>query len=204
VFQQVKKVRRQLEQAIQSHVKSSGVDWSEWNSNSSRVAAQAGLICVGTPHIAHLVQGRAGFATRDVAGTAYIHPSSVNFDNNKRAHWYVYHELRTTSVPYLHVTTAASPLELAFFCDSSSQLEDSDPLFDWNPSIAFLFVSDQWVVVDATKGSQRDMLLRLHRFLTHSVLQQVASDPHVFSQDEHSRRLVLYVLAAVESYRLDL
>lgn len=93
---------------------------SLWNANSSRVAALVGLICAATPHIAHLTGGRSNFSTRDIVAKAKIHPSSANFQNDRRVHWYVYHELRTTKEPYLHVTTATSPLELALFAEVCS------------------------------------------------------------------------------------
>ena len=97
-------------------------NWDEWNTNSDRVGAIVSLLCCATPHIAHLVQGKNGFATRDIPGYARMHPSSVNFDKSRRVHWYVYNELRTTKSPYLHVTTAVSPLEVAMFSEASANI----------------------------------------------------------------------------------
>jgi hypothetical protein len=53
----------------------------------------AALICMATPHIAHLVNGKMDFAARDVAAYARIHPSSINAGLKRRAHWYLYDEL---------------------------------------------------------------------------------------------------------------
>eukprot|EP00529_Nitzschia_sp_RCC80_P008148 CAMPEP_0113474346 /NCGR_PEP_ID=MMETSP0014_2-20120614/18534_1 /TAXON_ID=2857 /ORGANISM="Nitzschia sp." /LENGTH=1187 /DNA_ID=CAMNT_0000367185 /DNA_START=121 /DNA_END=3681 /DNA_ORIENTATION=- /assembly_acc=CAM_ASM_000159 len=125
IFDQVLRVRRQLEKSFRDRMPKT-VDWSIFNANERRVAAQAALICGATPHIAHLIGGKGSFATRDAPGTARIHPNSINFDHSRRCHWYLYHELRTTKVPYMHVTTAASPLELALFCDSSVGLPKND------------------------------------------------------------------------------
>lgn len=125
IFEQVTRVRSQLEKSIRDHLGASA-NWDAFNSNGHRVAAQAALICGATPHIAHLVAGKGSFATRDAPGTARIHSSSVNFDHSRRSHWYLYHELRTTKVPHLHVTTAASPLELALFCDSSAGISEAE------------------------------------------------------------------------------
>lgn len=215
VFEQVSRVRRQLEHSIQSHLKPFGDTWDCWNANSHRVAAQAAIICGVTPHIAHLVNGRGDFATRDVAGNAKIHPGSVNFSHDRRAHWYMYHELRTTRAPYLHVTTAASPLELALFSDSTyhswldddEEKEDGEELLDLDHGYDFgsdnwLFIADQWVPVEVSAASQRETFTRLKRVLMYNMLQQVAHDPRAFADNETYRQLVLFVLAAIEQQRL--
>jgi hypothetical protein len=151
-------VERQLEHYMKKfidssarHAKTGTLDWAQWNIYGDRFAAQVGLVCGATPHIAHLVTGGNGFATRDFAGTAVIHPNSINFDKTRRVHWYVYNELRATKSPYLHVTTAVSPLELALFAEgSSSEIE-----YGWGEQQHgnWLFIADQWVPVDVSKPS---------------------------------------------------
>jgi hypothetical protein len=211
VFEQVSRVHRQLKHSIETYLNLSTDDWDKWNANNHRVSAQAGLICGATPHIAHLVNGRSDFATRDVAGFAKIHPSSVNFCHDRRAHWYMYQELRTTNAPYLHVTTACSPLELALFSDSTgnwSGEEDVDDLDEHyeslydEPSDDWLFIADQWVPIDVSAESQRQTFTRLKRMLTFDMLQQVVQDPGAFVDNQKYECLVLFVLAAIDLQRL--
>ena len=219
LFEQVSRVKRQLEGHIKSFLCSSthadmskqDTDWSKLNANSNRVGALAGLICVATPHIAHLTSGKSDFATRDVAGTAKMHPSSVNFGNERRVHWYVYHELRSTRHPYLHVTTAVSQLELALFAEASGMEvcdDDDDDIDEYyydesrQQNDNWLFVADQWVPVDVTKPSHRETLLKLRRLLMRDMLQQVAQDPASVLASADYDRIVLFVLSALEQQRL--
>jgi HrpA-like RNA helicase len=199
LYRQAHRVERQLEHYMKTFIDSSArhakadMDWAQWNVHSNRFAAQVGLVCAGTPHIAHLISGKNGFATRDVPGTARIHPSSINFDNLRRVHWYVYNELRATRSPYLHVTTAVSPLELALFAEATWREQQHD---------SWLFVADQWVPVDVSKPSQRNALLKLRRLLMHDMLQQVAHDPVAVLASPTYERIVLFVLSALEQQRL--
>lgn len=223
LFHQVSRVKRQLEGHMKSFVgrrmqnDKGDMKWKEWNANSDRVGAIVGLICCATPNIAHLVTGKSGFSTRDVAGKAQIHPSSVNFNNSKRAHWYMYNQLRETKHPYLHVTTAVSPLEVALFTEMSgikvtgnnkekidneeyyqnSLTELNEENRDW------LYIADQWVPVDTANVSQRGLLLRLRNSLMHDMLQQAAQDPKALLSKQEYRQLVLFVLAALEQQRLE-
>jgi ATP-dependent RNA helicase DHX57 len=207
LYRQAHRVERQLEHYMKRfidssarHAKADTMDWAQWNIHGDRFAAQVGLVCGATPHIAHLVTGKNGFATRDVAGTARIHPSSINFDNTRRVHWYVYNELRATKSPYLHLTTAVSPLELALFAEaSSSEIGDG-----WGEQHHgnWLFVADQWVPVDVPKSSHRDTLLKLRRLLMHDMLQQVAQDPASILASPAHERILLFVLSALEQQRL--
>lgn len=175
--------------------------WGSWNTNAHRLGAIAALISNTTPHVAHLVGGMSNFATRDIAGTAKIHPASTNFDAGHRAHWYLYHELRITKVPYLHGTTAVSPLEVALFASASvNHVQCSPSLLSMSPY--GLFVVDQWVPVDVTAPSQRDTFLKLRRVLTFEILQQLAVDHRIVLSDTNYHQLVLLVLSAIEEQRL--
>jgi hypothetical protein len=106
------------------------MDGALWNENQEHVAALVALACTATPHIAHLVQNKSGcwFSTRDVAKRARIHPSSVNFESDRRVHWYVYSELGAT---YLHAITTFSPLDLALFADASDVKTHADDDDEW-------------------------------------------------------------------------
>jgi len=201
-----------LEKSLKDYLPNS-LGWDALNSNEHRVAAQAALICCATPHIAHLVAGKGVFATRD-AITARIHPSSINFDHSVRSHWYLYHELRTTTAPYMHVTTAASPLELALFCDSSvgtSQQPDGD-LSDFEYSVEeneewaekeeWIDIADQWVPVSVTTFPQRNSFIKLRRVLNFNMLNHVAYDPESFLKEERYERLVLCVFSSMEQERI--
>jgi HrpA-like RNA helicase len=220
-FDQVTRIRKQLERSMLGYLRrfsqqpqgdqtdvSSQVNW---NANSHRVSAQAALICCATPHIAHLTHGKEELATRDVAGIAKIHPTSVNHKPSKRAYWYVYHELRASKAPYLYTTTAASPLELALFCDANTLLQSGNNNGDQDVhqqireafgDESWLFNADHWVPVVATVSSQRNTLLRLRRILTYDMLQQVAQDPVNFAGNANYKKIILYVLSALEQQRL--
>jgi HrpA-like RNA helicase len=229
LYRQVHRVQNQLEENMKSFLKSKirtsseseNVDLSRWNENGRRVSALAGLICCATPHIAHLVRGKAGFSTRDVAAKAKIHPSSVNFDNSRRVHWYVYNELRTTKQPYMHVTTAVSPLELALFAEASTlSQEESDSeedidsyseddedysFYGWDQDDkdhSWLFIADQWIPVEVSKPSQRDTFLKLRNLLMGSMLQQVSQDPEAVLEHPEYKKIVLFVLSALDQQRL--
>ena len=221
VFDQVTRIRGQLERAMSAYLRRSGKsrqfnedeDSSEinWNLNSNRVAAQAALICSATPHIAHLVHAKEGFATRDVAGTAKIHPTSVNHRPARRAYWYVYHELRQGKAPYLYTTTAVSPLELALFADADSLLrtgpnEQSGSLYEHIRNVfgddSWMFHADHWVPVVASIPLQKEAILRLRQMFMYDMLQQVALDPISFAKNEKYLEVVLYVLSALEQQRL--
>ena len=218
-------MRSSLESQVGGGDKTEDSSWERlWNANNHRVAAQAALICGATPHVAHLVHWKSDFATRDVPGQAKIHPSSVNFDHSKRAHWYLYSELRSTRQPYLHITTAVSPLELALFSDSSvldlshdNEVHDDENLDGTEgktnkPSITtpkdnrydnvWSFIVDQWVPVDVAHKSQRETFLQLKGLLMHDMLQQVAGDPKAFLENEDFAQLILHVLAAIEHQRI--
>jgi HrpA-like RNA helicase len=221
VFDQVKRIRNQLERSMRdflrrhSHRSLQTGEASEinWNTNSARVVAQAALICCATPHIAHLVNGKEDFATRDVAGAARINHSSVNCGSGRRAYWYVYHELRVVKTPNLYTTTAVSPLELALFTDSDFLLHSTKSSIDREISLfeymkeAFgdenwLFHADHWVPVVAANPSQRDAILRLRRLLMFEMLQQVAQNPISFAKNTSYQQVILYVLSALEQQRL--
>lgn len=222
-FKQVSSVERQLHQAITSFLGQHGRSElstsslsAEWNANGHRLAAQAALICVATPHIAHLVNGKNDCATRDVSQYARIHPSSVNASPNRRTHWYLYDQLRTTSMPYLHLTTAASPLELALFSgasrvqfdmdeyDDGARLDDfwdeSDDKYEYNDRM--LYVVDQWVPVQISKSKQKESFLKLRQLLTCDILQQLAEDPQSVATNATYQRIVLYTLSAIEQQRM--
>jgi HrpA-like RNA helicase len=204
-FDQVTRVRRQLAAAMDKYVKEYPNE--NWNQNSDRMGAQASLICTASPYIAHLVSGRSYFATRDVAGDAILHPSSINFDNSMRVHWYTYFELRTTKSPYLHVTTAASPLELALFSDcgfSPSDKEEIEKRLNSLVSNEWMFIADQWVPVAAALTSQRHVIWGLKRWLTYDVLQDVVQNPGRVAADEDAQKLMLYVISAIEQQRMKL
>jgi HrpA-like RNA helicase len=220
-FDQVTRVRKQLEKAMSGYLRRSSdrrdrndanrSNEINWNLNSYRVAAQASLICSATPHIAHLVHGKEGFATRDASGTAKIHPTSVNHRPARRAYWYVYHELRQAKAPYLYTTTAASPLELALFADADAFLqagtkEQSGSLYEHIRQVlgdeCWLFHADHWVPVVATASSQKNTILRLRQMFMYDMLQQVALDPISFAGSDEYKQIVLYALSALEQQRL--
>jgi HrpA-like RNA helicase len=220
VFDQVLRVQQQLKKCLKESVlthhaknRPAGTkdDFSfvQWNGNANRVAAQAALVCCASPHIAHLVNHRADFATRDVAAYAKMHPSSVNFSNRRRTHWYVYSELRVTRQAYMHVTSAASPLELALFSDGGTFDGDhDDSLYQERERLAkqyrWLFIADQWVPVDLASQGQRESFLRLKHVLTYDMLQLIATDPIAFLANPTYQHIVLYTLAAVEHHRIQL
>ena len=207
-FRQVYRVEQQLERALRSalHNANTDEDWAGWNANRNRVGALLGLICGATPNIAHLVHGKMDFATRDVAGDARIHPGSVNAGPDRRVHWYLYHELRTTSAPYLHVTTAVSPLEIALFSEASI----SGSRTDGGPHYAHyvlqkdeaLFIVDQWVPVNVSVASQSESFMYLRRLITNDLLQQVSLDPKSVLTNQVYERIILFVLSALELQRL--
>jgi HrpA-like RNA helicase len=207
VFRQVQLVALQLEghmrdflarataesEGGRSQHESKQYDWDgDWNANSQRIGAVVSLICCATPHIAHLVQGRHGFATRDISGSARIHNSSINFDKDRRVHWYAYKELRATKQPYLHVTTAVSPLEVALFSEASTD----NTIDDW------LFLIDQWVPVDLTTSSQKNMFVKLRNLLMNVLPQHITQNPSSFLANADAKQLVLLVLSAIEQQRI--
>jgi HrpA-like RNA helicase len=221
VFDQVSRIRRQLERAMLGYLgrsaKGRQLDITgapieiNWNLNSDRVAAQAALICSATPHIAHLVHGKEMFSTRDAAATAKIHPTSVNHRPARRAYWYVYHELRQAKAPYLYTTTAVSPLELALFADAdllsrTGPTQQSGSFYEHIRNIfgddSWMFNADHWVPVVASIPSQKETLLSLRQMLLYDMLQQVALDPVSFAQNEKFSEVVLYVLSALEQQRM--
>jgi HrpA-like RNA helicase len=213
-FQLVTRIEKQLRFTMKDILESgtkirlTDEDWAGLNANSGRVAALAALICCATRNIAHLVHGHSDFASRDVPGQAKIHPSSVNFSYRRRAHWYVYHELRTTKSPYMHITTAVSPLEVALFAEAS---EFSLKKFvDRTPRTAkyrlqgddWLFVADQWVPVSVTNDFQKDSFLKLRRLLTFDFLQEAAQNPKIMVEDATRQRIMLFVLSMIEQQRI--
>lgn len=205
VFELVTRVREQLKNMLMNVLLDSkngrdnitNNDWEPWNTNSHRVGAISALISNATPHIAHLVGGKSIFATRDNAGSAKIHPGSTNFDSEYRTHWYLYHHLRTTTAPYLHGTTAVSPLEVALFADSSADAFQKALSCPHD-----LFVADQWVPVEIASFKQRDGFLKLRRILTFEILQQLAVDHRSVLVDSNYNEIVPLVLAAIEQQRL--
>jgi HrpA-like RNA helicase len=205
-YDQVTRVRRQLADSMDKYVREHPNE--NWNLNSERLGAQASLICAASPYIAHLTSGRSFFATRDVAGDAILHPSSVNFNNTMRVHWYTYFELRTTKSPYLHVTTAASPLELALYSDCGFSPADKEAIQKRmnSPVLAaeWLFIADQWVPVALAQTSQRHLIWGLKRWLTYDLLQDVVQEPGKVAADEDVQKLMLYVISAIEQQRMKL
>jgi HrpA-like RNA helicase len=220
IYEQVVRVRNQLENAVRDFAVTDDVSWEKWNTYSDRLAAQVSLICCATPHIAHLTSGRRSFATRDVTGNALMHPSSVNFDHGRRTHWYLYHELRQTSSPYLHVTTAVAPLEVALFGESSGASksikpagadDESEDIFegtaddwneDWESADEWIYIIDQWVPVCVPTLSQRKLFMNLRRILNYEMLQRVASRPSDFIVDGRYEQLLLNVLSCIEHERV--
>lgn len=199
-FNQVSRVEVQIRNGVKGLLKqqtkgtASALDWSAWNANQGRLAALAALVCNATPHIAHLTNGTWDFSTRDVAGTAKIHPSSINFKPDHVCHWYLYSELRTTSAPFLHITTAASPLELALFTEATTL--DNEQKHDFPNKDDWLFIADQWVPVDLSQISQRKTFWRLRRLLTRSDATSVLSNPLY-------DRIILFILSSIEQQRLE-
>lgn len=201
-FKQASRIRTQLERSMKEFLRQRKTlrDLSDFNKNSERLAALAALICVVTPHIAHMVCGRMDFATRDVTGYARIHPGSVNAGPNRRTHWYLYDQLRKTKAPYMHLTTAVSPLELAIFSEASTPDEAEVPLY--GKEINWLYVADQWVPVELSAPGQQQAFLRLRQLLTNDMLQQLAHDPESVIKDSTYQRTILFVLSAIEQQRL--
>lgn len=137
------------------------------------------------------------------------------------AHWYVYNELRTTNQPYMHVTTAVSPLEVALFSEAggmemtaSGDDDDSDEVgctVVWESvkemerllaNEDWLFFIDQWVPVEASSKKQRRAFLKLRRLLTYELPQQIAEDPSTALGRPGVLQLVLFVLSAIEQQRV--
>mmetsp|Transcript_33069 Transcript_33069/g.80358 ORF Transcript_33069/g.80358 Transcript_33069/m.80358 type:complete len:1277 (+) Transcript_33069:152-3982(+) len=214
-FAQVSKVRKQLEKVLVEVVGGTTKEYAggdrnkttlvlsrQWNENGDRVGAQACMISVVSQHVASLVDGRGAFATRDCAGTARIHPSSINYSHDKRAHWYLYNDLRKTSHPYLHVTTAASPLEVALFCSGGTRTKLDDDMEVIKDMLNWSHVADQWIPVQVVgKKIFREVFPRLKEILNHDMLNEVSRDPDSFLQNKDYKLLVDLVMSAVEQQR---
>jgi HrpA-like RNA helicase len=220
-FELVGRVRQQLEDYmlnfIRRKIKGSSLNndfnRDQCNENSERLASFVALIVAATPHVAHLVDGQSNFAVRDVSGTASMHPSSVNYENDRRVHWYVYNELRVTKKPFLFLTTAVSPLDIALFSDANDlNLKTDDESDAWSDdwggyrskeSFAddWLFAVDQWVPVNV-RHSDRELFLELRKLLNDTMLQEVAQDPVRVLASKEYKQIVLHVLAALERQRL--
>ena len=214
LFEQVSRVKTQLERHMLQFLRRKSdtttstevLDNQRWNANSHRTAAVIGLVCSATPHIAHLVRNENSFTTRNVAEKARIHPSSVNHPDINRVAWYCYSELRATTKPYLLITTAVSPLDLALFSDASDDklpagalpegetLEISDD--EW------LFLVDEWVPVSVADLSQRRAVLLLRNMLTKIMPEQLAVDPGSVLACPEYEKIVLFAISAVEQERM--
>jgi len=201
-FDQVSRVKYQLQHAVKHFLvrKRAASRLYRWDGNGHRHAALAALICVGTPHIAHLVCGKNDFATRDVPGFARIHPSSVNQGATRRTHWYLYDQLRTTKAPYLHLTTAVSPFELALFSEASDFEFDTTSVEQYADKL--LYIADQWVPVQISVSKQKEFFLRLRELLTNDMLQELAEDPESVVTNSTYQHIILHVLSAIEQQRM--
>ena len=202
-YAQVSRVRRQLAKVCEDLVGVKNGDrksLAQWNANGDRLGAQAALICAVSQHVASLVDGRGAFATRDCAGTARVHPSSVNYSHDRRAHWYVYNELRKTTSPYLHVTTAASPLELALFSNGGSGSKLDEDVEVLQKMLGWTHVADQWIPV-SVKKKQRSCFLRLKEIVNRDMLNDVSKDPDSFLEKEAYKDIVDLVMSAIEQQR---
>ena len=214
LFEQVNRVKMQLEKHMLQFMRrkadaSSPVDILDaqlWNANSHRTAAMIGLVCSATPHIAHLVRNDNSFTTRNVAERARIHPSSVNHLDMHRVAWYCYNELRVTTKPYLLITTAVSPLDLALFADASDEklpagaLPAGETLEISNDE--WLFLVDEWVPVSVADLPQRRAVLMLRKILTKTMPEQLAVDPASVLASEEYKKIVLFAISAVEQERM--
>jgi len=214
LFEQVTRVKLQLEQHMAHFIRRKAdassvaevMDNERWNANSHRLAALIGLVCSATPHIAHLVRNDNSFTTRDVAEKARMHPSSVNHPDSHRVPWYCYNELRATTKPYIHATTAVSPLDLALFSDSSDEkLPDGALAGEESLKISddeWLFLVDQWVPVAVTEPHQRRAFLLLRKMLTKIMPEQIALDPASALASEEYAKIVLFAISALEQQRM--
>jgi hypothetical protein len=121
----------------------------------------------------------------------------------------------------MHVTTAVSPLELALFAEASTlSQEESDSeedidsyseddedysFYGWDQDDkdhSWLFIADQWIPVEVSKPSQRDTFLKLRNLLMGSMLQQVSQDPEAVLEHPEYKKIVLFVLSALDQQRL--
>ena len=214
LFEQVSRVKMQLERQMLQFMRKKAdanspmdiLDSKLWNANSHRTAAVIGLVCSATPHIAHLVRNDNSFTTRNVSEQARIHPSSVNHPDMNRVAWYCYNELRVTTKPYLLITTAVSPLDVALFADASDQklpagaLPDGETLEIGNDE--WVFLVDEWVPVSVTDLSQRRAVLMLRNLLTKTMPEQLAVDPASVLASEEYKKIVLFAISAVEQERM--
>lgn len=209
LFEQVSRIEWQLEKHMMQVVRRLsrrnrlGTDFSKWNDNGYRIASMGALVCSATPHIAHLVGGDGDFSTRDFAGDARLHPGSGNFSSTLYP-WYIYNELRVTKRPYLHGTTAVSPLDLALFAEASDMsvvpaLPDQSPAEE-SKKRNWMYIVDQWVPVEVSDPSQRQTLMKLRRVLDR-MLQQVAQDPHAVESSPQYQEIIHYVLSSMEHQR---
>jgi len=213
-FEQVRRIKWQLEQHMLQFIRRKAkvsktdevMDSKLWNENSHRLASLVALVCTASPHIAHLVRNDNSFSTRDVVEEARMHPSSVNFPDERRVPWYCYNELRATKKPYLLGTTAVSPLDLALFSDSSDgKIDESTWEGDVPTNISddeWLFLVDQWVPVSVADPKHRETFLKLRKMLTDVMLQQVAMDPASALTSPEYKKIVQYTLSALEQQRL--
>jgi Helicase associated domain (HA2) len=219
VFDKVTQIRNQLESEMRDYIQRNSKNPEakskiNWNANSARVVVQAALMCVATPHIAHLVQGTDGFATRDVVGTAKMHPSSVNHGNSNRAYWYLYQEVQMSEgKPYLLITTAVTSLEIALFCDSDFLLgqpkQPCDTVNDLYEHMKhtfgdenWLYHVDRWIPVVTNQPRQRVALRHLRRLLMYDMMQWVARDPVRYAMMENYREIMHFALSALENQRI--
>ena len=119
--------------------------------NDKRLGIHVALACYGMQHVAHLI-GSHEFATRDLCG-AYLHPGSVNFRGSsatsssmstESASWFLYQKVVKTSKPFMSVTTAVSPIDIALFagtCKESTDLTGADD------DAAHALLIDDWIPV---------------------------------------------------------
>jgi Helicase associated domain (HA2) len=218
VFDKVTQIRNQLESEMRNYIQRNAKNPDsefeiDWNANSARVVVQAALICCATPRVAHLVQGTDGFATRDVAGTAAIHPSSVNHATSNRAYWYLYQELQLDGErPYLLTTTAVSPLEIALFCDSDFLLRpkhEDDVVNDLYGHIKhafgdenWLYHVDRWIPIVTNEPRQRVALQHLRRVLMYDMMLWAARDPVRYARIPGYHDILHFVLSSLENQRI--
>jgi HrpA-like RNA helicase len=212
-YQKCMLMKEQLEGLVKNLLKNTGAndveaDWATWNANDDRLAALAGLLCVSTPRVAHLVS-RSHLVTNDYQGTARIHPNSVNAGPQRRAHWYLYNESKPSpdSNIYLDVTTAVSPVELALFsegkpletmCDKDDKTNAFQQLIHKDNVI---FLADGWIPVSFMDPAQLHVLKKLRNLLRGDMLQQVVQDPHSLMTDPLHEQLIICVLDAIEHHR---
>jgi hypothetical protein len=175
-------------------------------SNDKRLGLHIALICCAMQNVAHLVGGSYQYATRYLA-EAFVHPSSVNFSKREgNVFWYMYLRLVQTKRPFMSVTTAVSPVDIALFAGSSDLVESREGDYMTNASCLSEvtkspFIIDDWIPVRRLEKladgrcSSLEPFLNARRLLNHSMarISEDAKRPLSDTQKEFASILIAII-----------